>query len=367
MFTTTKRDLKRAIAEAWQVVEARNTIPVLGCFLLDLGPEPTITATNLDQRIDVQFAASPNQTIEHFNACIPAKALKDIVGKLAEGEVTITQGEDDGVIVQSGNLKAKLKGYPVSDFPTLREFKKPCKFSLDGSVFHKMFNKTNPQVSTEETRYYLNGVLMTIAGGRLVTVATNGHRLARVTTRLPDGAKGIPAVIIPRIAARLAERHSKGHDTPIDLEVSENGVIFYFEGVSLQTKVIDGTFPDFERVIPTPGDRQAEFKTAELLDVVKRLVAFQSRGTHGLVLDISRVEATLSFKAPEIGLISETVPAELVGDPIIFGFNAGYFASILSSIDGENVRIYFTDIHGPALIEDLDDWEVTFVLMPMRV
>ena len=244
-------------------------------------------------------------------------------------------------------------------------------FSLSMAEIRALIDKTRFAISTEETRYYLNGIYLHAAerdgGAVLRAVATDGHRLARVECPLPDSAAGMPGVIVPR--KTVTELRKLIDETTDDIAVglSETKIRFSFDNAVLTSKLIDGTFPDYQRVIPEGNDKKMEINAKVFADAVDRVSAISSEKSRAVKLNLTNDNLTLSASSPDDGNATEEVEASYQGEELEIGFNAAYLLDITRQIEGSNARLLLADAASPTILSEVDDASTLYVLMPMRV
>ena len=363
--------LLKALAQAQSVVEKRNTIPILANVLIEAeGGDVTLRTTDLD--IEVVDKA-PAQVEKPGSTTVSATLLHEIVRKLPDGAlVTLTDDEASGRLsVEAGRSNFSLATLPKEDFPVMASSEYETNFSAQAPVLRRLFDKSKFAVSTEETRYYLNGVYMHIAQGEggnvLRCVATDGHRLARVDAPLPEGADGMVGVIVPRKTVGELRKLLDDDEQVIAVSVSETKVRFATPDITLTSKVIDGTFPDYTRVIPQGNTRKMEVDASEFARAVDRVATVSSERSRAVKLALDEDRLVLSVNAPDSGAAEEELGVAYGDEPLEIGFNAKYLLEIASQVDRENAVFLFNGTGDPALMREGDDESAVYVVMPMRV
>lgn len=363
--------LLKAMSQAQSVVERRNTIPILANVLIEAeGAAVSFRATDLDiEVIDKALA-----TVERPGAStVGAHTLHEIVRKLPDG--AMVELTDDGASgrleVRAGRSNFSLATLPREDFPVMASSEYSCNFSAPAPVLRRLFDKSKFAISTEETRYYLNGVYMhaaDAASGRVLRcVATDGHRLARVDAALPEGAQDMPGVIVPRKTVGELRKLLEDDDMQIAVSVSETKIRFATPEIMLTSKVIDGTFPDYTRVIPTGNTRRLEVDAAEFAKAVDRVSTVSSERSRAVKLSLDEDRLTLSVNAPDSGAADEELAVAYSDERLDIGFNAKYLLEIASQVDRENAVFLFNSAGDPTLMREGNDESAVYVVMPMRV
>jgi len=304
--------LLRSLGHVQSVVERRNTIPILSNLKLDAGDgKLALNATDMD----LDIIESVDAEIDSPGAITaPAHTLYDIVRKLPEGsQVALDADDESQLVLSAGRSCFTLTCLPTEDFPVLSSGDMDYEFSLSAEEIRALIDKTRFAISTEETRYYLNGIYLHAddqdGTAVLRAVATDGHRLARVDLPLPKGAKGMPGVIVPR--KTVGELRKLVDETTDDVAIglSESKIRFSFNGARLTSKLIDGTFPDYRRVIPEGNDKRLEVDAKVLADAVDRVSAISSEKSRAVKLSLESDGLVLSSSSPETPVISWTSPA----------------------------------------------------------
>jgi DNA polymerase-3 subunit beta len=363
--------LLKAVSQAQSVVERRNTIPILANVLIEAeGETVQFRATDLDVEV---VDKAPAQVERAGATTVSAVMLHEIVRKLPDGAlVTLSDDTAAGrMTVQAGRSNFSLATLPREDFPVMASSEYACNFSAKAPELRRLFDKSKFAISTEETRYYLNGVYMHVAdadGGKVLRcVATDGHRLARIDAPLPDGAGDMPGVIVPRKTVGELRKLLDDDDTVIAVSVSETKVRFATPDITLTSKVIDGTFPDYTRVIPSGNTRKLEVDAAEFARAVDRVATVSSERSRAVKLALDEDRLVLSVNAPDSGAAEEELAVAYGDEPLQIGFNAKYLLEIASQVDRENAVFLFNSSGDPTLMREGNDTSAVYVVMPMRV
>ncbi|MCW3797676.1 DNA polymerase III subunit beta [Sphingomonas sp. BN140010] len=364
--TIERATLLKSLGHVQSVVERRNTIPILSNVLLDAREDGSLRlmATDLDLQVDETIAANVAQP---GATTVSAHTFFDIVRKLQEGsQVELTAAEGKMQVI-AGRSRFNLSTLPRDDFPVIAEGELPTRFELPAATLRQIIDKTRFAISSEETRYYLMGIFLHVADDQLKAAATDGHRLARVTVAKPDGADGMPDVIVPRKCVAELRKLLDEVEGTVEVSLSPTKVRFVLGHAVLTSKLIDGTFPDYNRVIPTANDKLLKLDPKSFAQGVDRVATIASEKTRAVKMSVDRDRVTLSVTSPENGLATEEVPADYSADGLEIGFNARYLLDILGEIDGDTVEVHLADAAAPTLLRENDKANALYVLMPMRV
>ena len=366
--------LLKALAHVQSVVERRNTIPILANVLLE-ARESGLKLTATDMEIAVVEEVPGVTVTRQGRTTAPAATLYEIVRKLPEtAKLELDHPGGDALLtLRAGRFDAKLTVLPVDDFPSMTEGKLPHRFALPAGQLRELIDRTRFAISTEETRYYLNGIYFhaTESGGAKVlrAVATDGHRLARVEEPLPDGAAGMPGVIIPRKTVNELRKLAEEMQDEIAVALSDTKIRFTLGAVQLTSKLIDGTFPEYERVIPRGNDKVLRVAKKDFAEAVGRVAGISSERSRPVKLSVDRNHLLISAASPELGQAQEELEGDVVSydsSPIEIGFQARYLNDITDQIV-DHVEFRFSDGSAPTIVTDSAKPEALYVLMPMRV
>ncbi|MBA2708423.1 MAG: DNA polymerase III subunit beta, partial [Gemmatimonadaceae bacterium] len=325
-------------------------------------------ATDLDIEVTDHV---PAQVASKGSTTVPAHMLHDIVRKLPEGCQVVIEQTEAGIAVRAGRSRFTLQTLPETDFPNLSAGDVTHSFALAGKDLHRLIEKAQFAISTEETRYYLNGIYLHQAGPRpgsnkaqLRVVATDGHRLAQVEMEMPEGADGMVGVIVPRKTVGEVTRLF-GADQEIQIELSQGKIRFTAGDVVLTSKLIDGTFPDYGRVIPQNNDKDIVIDRRDLSSAVDRVATISSERGRAVKVSLSAGKVVLSVSNPDSGTATEEMEADYAGEALDVGANSRYLADILAQVAGDVVKFKLADPGSPMLISGSDEGSL-YVLMPMR-
>ncbi len=330
--TVERAALLKSLGHVHRVVERRNTIPILANVLVRADRSKlAFKATDLDLEVTETIAAevSPSGA-----TTVPAHMFYEIVRKLPEGAQIVLEGTGDRAVltIRAGRSRFTLQTLPESDFPDLAAGEMTHSFRLKAADLKRLIDKTQFAISTEETRYYLNGIYLHTAGTdkapTLRAVATDGHRLAQVELPLPEGAAGMPGIIVPRKTVGEVQRLIEDNEAEVTIELSPGKIRFTLGDVVLTSKLIDGTFPDYGRVIPVGNDKELVVDKKEFEQAVDRVSTVSSERGRAVKLSLTSGKLMLSVTNPDSGSATEEVEVEYAADPLDIGFNSRYLLDI---------------------------------------
>jgi len=364
--TIERATLLKSLSHVQSVVERRNTIPILSNVLIEAREDGSIRlmATDLDLQVDESIQAN---VATAGATTVSAHTLFDIVRKLPEGSQVEINAAEGKMQLSAGRARFNLSTLPRDDFPVIAEGDLPTRFELPAATLRQIIDKTRFAISTEETRYYLMGIFLHVADDALKAAATDGHRLARVTVAKPDGADGMPDVIVPRKCVAELRKLLDELEGTVEVSMSPTKIRFGLGSAVLTSKLIDGTFPDYNRVIPTGNDKLLKLDPKSFAQGVDRVSTIASEKTRAVKMNVDRDKVTLSVTSPESGTATEEIAADYGADGIEIGFNARYLLDILGEIDGDTVEVHLADAAAPTLLRENDKSPALYVLMPMRV
>ena len=364
--TIDRMSLLRPLGHVQSVVERRNTIPILANVVLRAEDgQLSLTATDMDMDIatEVGCAVATSGT-----TTMSAHVLYDIARKLPDGaevELTVADGHAN---ISAGRSSFRLPTLPVEDFPAISSSDLPVNFTLTAADLRDLIDATRFAISTEETRYYLNGIYLHKAeDGNLCAVATDGHRLALTCQALPSGASQMPSVILPRKAVGELRKLLDDYDGDVSVGLSETRAEFGFGAVRLTSKLIDGTFPDYTRVIPAGNDRIMQVDAASFSAAVDRVSTISSEKSRSVKMGLKPGVLTLSASNTDASSATEELEVTYDGPEMDIGFNARYLLDIAGQVNNDIVEFALADQGSPSLVRAPGDDASLFVLMPMRV
>ncbi|MBI1251406.1 MAG: DNA polymerase III subunit beta [Alphaproteobacteria bacterium] len=363
--------LLKALNHVQSVVERRNTIPILSNVLLQAQNEGLrLSATDLD----IEISETAHAEVARAGATsAPAHSLYDFVRKLPENapiKLELT-GDDPRLFISAARVKLHLPVLPADDFPLMPADGFETRFSIHPTDLAKLIEKTRFAISTEETRYYLNGIFFhtVVDGGeaKLRAVATDGHRLALANVAAPDGAQGMPGVIVPRKTITELHRLLADATEPVEVAVSQQKVKFTLDQAVLTSKLIDGSFPEYARVIPKENAKVLKIDNKGFAEAVDRVATVSAERSRSVRLALETDKVTLTVNNPDAGVATEYLPADYSAEPMEIGFNARYLLDVAGQIEGQDAIFELNDSGSPTLVREEGDADALYVLMPLRV
>jgi DNA polymerase-3 subunit beta len=364
-----KADLVRELQFFQQIVERKNTIPILANVLIESnGNELTLLATDLEVALRSRCEAAVDKA---GAVTLPAKKLYEVVRALPEADVRLeTEKGGTGVRVSAERFESRMPTLPREDFPSLPEPGGAAQSTLKAKVLREMVAKTQFAITGEDTRYYLNGALFVLRGDSMTLVATDGHRLALVNaTREPavKGAEEIKAILPRKTLSELSRLLTD--DIDVTYERGENHLFFEIGSRLLISRMIDGQFPAYEKVIPKGNDKHIEFERDRLTSAVRRVSILSNERSRAVkfVIDKGKVEVTSS--SPEFGEAREPLTVDYAGPPLTICFNAQYVQDFLSVVESDVVALELKDEVSQAVMKPVgvEGYDYTYVIMPMRI
>ncbi len=373
-FKINSSDLLKALSHIHGIVEVRHTLPILSNIILKARDnELTLSSTNLDIYCADKIKAEVYIAGE---ISVSAVTFFEIVKRLPSGSdvvMTMEEGENE-ITLKCGRSKFNLSTLKTDDFPIISDNDLSTKFVLSADELIRILDKTKFAVSNEETRYYLNGIFLHKADRNSIpflrAVATDGHRLAQYDIPLPQGAEEITGIIIPKKTIFELRKVLDDADGDVSISLNENKIKFTFNDLKIISKVIDGTFPDYTKVIPQNNNKNFKTNNNELknaIDRVSAVAANEESKSKAIKLSLEDNKLNLSVESQSKGSANEILDISYDGDKVDIGFNSKYIIDICNEVDGEEVDISLLDSVSPAIILDKTDENLFFVLMPMRI
>ncbi len=366
-----RNDLFKAMGRAQSIVERRTTIPILSNVLIEAKENfISLRATDLDIELTDKVTAIVEKP---GSVTVGAHTFYEILRKLPDGSRVLIDLDplNEKINIAAGRSRFSLTTIAVDDFPIMASSEYDFTFSINANSLKRLFDKVKFAMSMEETRFYLNGVYLhefvENEKSYIRTVATDGHRLAKIDSDLPDGASGIPGVIVPRKTVSELRMIYETSEDIVTVSISETKIRFSTPKLILTSKVVDGTFPDYDRVIPKNNSKKLIIDASEFSQSVDRVATVSSERARAVKLSLSSDKLILSVNAPETGLATEEIPISYSGEEIEIGFNAKYLQEIAGQVEKGEAVFLFNEVGDPALMKDSSDETAVFVVMPMRV
>lgn len=370
--TIERSALLKALNHVQSVVERRNTIPILSNVLVAAqGDSLRLTATDLDIEIS---ESAPAEVERAGSTTAPANYLYDFVRKLPDGSAVKldVSGDDPRLFLSAGKSRLHLPILPAGDFPAMPSDGFETRFEIEPTELGRLIDKTRFAISTEETRYYLNGIFFhAVANGAgvpmLRAVATDGHRLALADFAAPKGAQGMPGVIVPRKTINELKRLLDDAADMVEIAVSPQKIRFALGDAVLTSKLIDGSFPEYARVIPKGNAKKLKVDNKTFSEAVDRVATVSAERSRSVRLALEKDKVTLTVNNPDAGVATEDLPADYGDDSMEIGFNARYLLDVSQQIEGGEALFELADSGSPTLVRDEADENALYVLMPLRV
>ena len=366
MKTTIKReDILTPLQQVIGAVERRQTLPILGNVLLrSTGGDLRLTATDLEIEMVASVTADNS---EDFQTTIPARKLLDICKALPEGSSINFNIDENRVSLTSARSRFTLASLPAKDFPGLDEIEAQQSFSIPQDQFKSLFEKTSFAMAQQDVRYYLNGILMELTAEKVRLVATDGHRLALSEVELETGVEQDKQLIIPRKAVLELARLLDASDSPAKCILSQNHLRVETGALLFTTKLIDGKFPDYQRVIPVDGNKTMEVERDTLKQSLGRISILSNEKYRGIRLSLSSGNLAIQANNPDQEEAEEELPVDYNEEDMEIGFNVTYLIDVLNVLNSDKVQVKLKDANSSAIISDSEDTSSLYVVMPMRL
>jgi DNA polymerase-3 subunit beta len=363
----------KALLHSAEVVERRTTVPILSHLLLDAAKDGTLTLTATDLELSIQETITAQVTTPG-KTTVSAHLLREIVRKFTAGDqISLTLlAESNHLLVECNQSRFELATLPAEDFPAIQTAEFPHCFTLSCNQLRKLLDRTMFAMSTEETRYFLNGIFMHVAnaGKELRMVATDGHRMARVHTSLPKGAENIPGVILSRKTVNEMSSILKdlNEGDAVEMGLSDTLLRVQVKGIILTSRLIEGSFPDYERITPVGHDKSLIVSVADFARAVDRVALLAQEKTRGVKLFIDKGVVKFSVDGSEYGAANDEVAVDYNATPMNLGFNATYLLDVTNVMAPEaEAEILMGDEGMAVIIRQHQDPEAIYVIMPMRM
>ena len=347
------------------VVERRQTLPVLSNVLLQVdGDRLSVTGTDLEVELVGRLDVSDSEAGE---VTVPARKLMDICKELPDGADVELALQDQRLTIVSGRFRSALSTLPASDFPTVDKSSSEMSLSLNGKNLKRLIDRTSFAMAQQDVRYFLNGMLFEISGGGVRTVATDGHRLALCSFDGHVSGEGSQQVIVPRKGVLEMQRLLNELSGDVKVTIGSNHLCLESADFTLTTKLVDGRFPDYDRVIPKDGDKIVYADRVELRQALNRTAILSNEKFRGIRVNLATGALQLSANNPEQEEAEETVSVDYEGDDLEVGFNVSYIQDVLGVIEADKVKITLHNANSSALIEEPEGDDSVYVVMPMKL
>ena len=366
-FTIEKTTLFKSLSHVQSIVEKKSTLPILSHILMEAKDENLIlSATDMDISIKEKIKCN---IIEEGSTTVSAHTLYDIIRKISDSsEIEIISNNGKLLSLRAGKSKFSLGCLPKEDFPIIEIGDLESKLFIESPTLLKLIDKTRFAVSNEETRYFLNGIYFHInKSNQLSIVATDGHRLAKFDLNLKDKADDIPGVIIPKKTVNELHKLLIDFNDSIKIKLNSNKIVFFIGESILISKLIDGNFPDYKRVIPKDNNNFLKVNRQEFSLAVDRVSTITSDKSPVIKLKLLKNIMNLSSVNSENGTATEDIETEYSGTEIEIGFNSKYILEMINNLEDEDITLNFKDSSSPVIAKEESNQDLVYVLMPMRV
>jgi DNA polymerase-3 subunit beta len=366
MKTTIKReDLLAPLQQIIGAVERRQTLPILGNVLFkSTGGDLSLAATDLEIEMVASVTAG---NADDFQVTIPARKLLDICKALPDGSVINFNIEENRVSLTSARSRFTLATLPASEFPSLDEIEVQQSFNIPQKLFKALFDRTSFAMAQQDVRYYLNGILMEISPSAIKLVATDGHRLALSEVTLDSGASDERQIIIPRKAVLELSRLLDSSDAMVSCELSQNHLRVKAGSLVFTTKLIDGKFPDYQRVIPVDGNKTLQVERETLKQAMSRIAILSNEKYRGIRLTLAAGNLSIQANNPDQEEAEEELQVDYDEGDMEIGFNVTYLIDVLNVLGSDTVQLKLKDSNSSAILSDSQDESSLYVVMPMRL
>ncbi len=361
-----KEDIQHALQSIQGIVDKKTTMPILSHFLLKVNETASLMATDLDIALKGPLKA---EILQKGGLCIPARKLFEIAREV-EGEILLEAQDNNWIKVTSGKSTFKMMGLPEQDFPALPEITKSDEITVKADILRNMIEKTIYATGESDTRYTLNGLLMhfipTKKSIEFKMVGTDGHRLSVIAVNLDGSISEEKKLILPKKAAMELKKLIEGSSDNITVYIDKNHIFFSTDDVLLTSRLIEGTYPNYEQVVPKNNEKTVLVEKMAFLKALRRTSIMSRERTNAVRFDLEDGKITLISMNPDIGEAREEISAQYKGEPLTVGYNARYVLDILNAMDGETVSMKLQEPLSPSLLLSPDLEGYTCVVMPMR-
>jgi len=364
-FSIQREALLKPLQHVIGVVERRQTLPVLGNVLINASKKIIkLTATDLEVELQAQINIAVTET---GDITLPARKLLDICRTLPDEAQLDISVKKERALISSGKSRFTLSTLPATEFPLIDKLKNPRKFSLPENDFHQLLERTGFAMAQQDVRYYLNGLMLQPEGKLLRAVATDGHRLALCELAASVGAGDEQQVIVPRKGVQELQRILEHGEQQLNIEISSNHIRITTAELRFTSKLIDGRFPDYSRVIPTSLDKHLRINRDQLRQALTRTSILSNEKYRGIRLELSKNNIKIQAHNPDKEEAVEEIDVQYEGDGIVIGFNVTYLLDVLNVLSGDDVELSLGDANSSALLTQPGNSDCRYVVMPMRL
>ena len=365
-FSLSRESLLKPLLLVSGAVERKSTLPILSNILFDVS-ENRLTLTATDLELEMVANASVMNQGENGKLTIPAKKLLDICKSLPDDSELIFETNNETVIISSGRSRYSLSTLPATDFPNIEEWKGDVEFRINKSDLLRLIESTHFSMANQDVRYYLNGMSIESEGQEIRSVATDGHRLA--ICKIADESLALPSrqVIVPRKGILEIIRLLDPVEEEIQVYLGSNHIRIIDNEYSFTSKLVDGRFPDYRRVLPRNGDKVLETNKDELKQVLSRASILSNEKFKGVRLNFNASELKITANNPEQEQAEEVIEVNFPYEDLEIGFNVSYVLDVLNAIKDKEVKFTLADANSSVVIEGLGENEALYVVMPMRL
>jgi DNA polymerase-3 subunit beta len=362
--SVSKQELQERLSNIQNIVEKRSTMPILSHFLLDVGEAGCfITATDIETAIREPLEARVERG---GRLCIPARKLFEIVREV-EGEIAIESEDAQWIKISAGRSGFRLACLAPEEFPSWPVMEGAEELSMDAAALLQMIEKTLYSAGESDTRYTLNGLLFHLVEGNLIVVGTDGHRLAIIRRPMPQPVEEEKKVIVPRKTTSELRKFLEKEEGGVSVLLGKNHILFRVADIEFLARLIEGTYPNYQQVIPEDNDKKLRLQREALVKALRRVSVISRERSNAVKMDIAPSLMSLTSSNPDLGEASDEVPMEYDGDSLSVGYNAKYLLDVLSAMSGETVVVEMKDQLSPTLIMDEGDGDYKCIIMPMRI
>lgn len=365
-FSISRENLLQPLQLVSGAVERRHTLPILANVLIKVSDNSLwLTATDLEVELISNVTLSGE--CEDGQITVPAKKLLDICRGLSEGSEVLFHIDGNKAMLRSGRSKYSLSTLSADDYPNLEDWEGELEFEIPQNKLKHLIDSTQFSMAQQDVRYYLNGMSLETEANLIRTVATDGHRLALCRLEYNDASLPERQVIIPRKGVMEIHRLIEEEDRPIKVQIGSNHIRLFSSDFIFTSKLVDGRFPDYRRVLPKDGNKLIEASKEVLKQAFSRAAILSNEKFRGVRLNLANQELTITANNPEQEEAEEIVDVDYEGESLEIGFNVAYLIDVFNTLKSDKVKITLADSNSSALIEDAEDGAAVYVIMPMRL